>query len=282
MADRGGRTRVVHRSHIGPLVIQRAFYPESAARPPDTLPAPMTSTAGAIPMSEPCHLYLIHPPGGLASGDTVELNAVIDTGAHALLTTPAAGKFYRRGSAGMARLNQHFQVTGGTLEWLPQGNIFYPDAAAELSSVIRLCGESRFVGWEIGCFGRPASDLTLGSGEIRQRLELWLDEKPLLLERLSIGAASLSARWGLQNHSSMGTWIGFPAGPSQLSAARAVVAVASCAGVGVACTLVDNVLICRALASRADHLKRTFVALWCALRPEFTGRQAVAPRVWAT
>jgi len=47
-------------------------------------------------LSEPCHVYIIHPPGGLASGDGLELCANGRIAARtALLTTPAAGKFYR-------------------------------------------------------------------------------------------------------------------------------------------------------------------------------------------
>jgi urease accessory protein len=254
-----GRTRITHRRHTGPLLVQRAFYPEG----------------------EPCHVYILHPPGGLVSGDALELRASVGRGAHALLTTPAAGKFYRRGAAGAARLVQTLRADGGVLEWLPQENIFYPDAHVHLSSIVRLSAGARFIGWEIGCFGLPASGLTLGSGEVRQGFELWLEDRPLLLERLTIGPAALAARWGLAGHPATGTWLGFPAGAAELKTARAVTGT-GCTGSAVACTLVDEVLVCRALAERTDHLKQSFVALWQALRPLFTGRQAVPPRVWAT
>ena len=47
---REDKTYVSHRKHLGPLVIQKPFYPEG----------------------EVCHVYLIHPPGGIVGGD--ELN----------------------------------------------------------------------------------------------------------------------------------------------------------------------------------------------------------------
>jgi urease accessory protein len=256
--------------------VQRAFYPEGAS--PGTVSA-AAATAAAV-TGEPCHVYILHPPGGVASGDALELRASVGRRAHALLTTPAAGKFYRRGAAGVARLTQTLQADG-VLEWLPQENIFYPGTDAELSSVIQLAVGARFIGWEIGCFGLPANGLTLGSGAVRQCFELWLEHRPLLLERLTIGAASLSARWGLAGHSAIGTWVAFPAGAAELTAARATIGT-GCAGSTIACTLVDEVLVCRVLGSRADHLKQIFVALWRALRPAFTGREAVPPRVWAT
>src|SRR5689334_17836187 len=72
-ARSGVRTVLARRSHVGPLVVQRPFYPEG----------------------EVCHVYLVHPPGGVVGGDTLELRARVRDGAHALVTTPAATKFYR-------------------------------------------------------------------------------------------------------------------------------------------------------------------------------------------
>ena len=63
-----GRTVLAHRRHVGPLVVQRPFYPE-----------------GGI-----CHVYLLHPPGGVVGGDTLELQVQADADSHALITTPAA------------------------------------------------------------------------------------------------------------------------------------------------------------------------------------------------
>jgi urease accessory protein len=276
-----GVTRIAHRRHCGPLVVQRAFHPEGA----------------------PCHVYVIHPPGGLASGDRVALVAAVAPAAHALLTTPAAGKFYRRGAAGAAHLSQTLEVHAGMLEWLPQENIYYPQAAAEVATIVQLSGDARFIGWEIGCFGLPANGLGLDSGSVRQRFELWRDGRPLLLERLTVGSESLAARWGLGGHPAAGTFIAYPAGPDELAAVRAAASAATaaaattatpttaaaaaaagpgCAASALACTLVDGVLICRGVAPRADRLKQAFVSLWCAVRPAIAGREAVSPRIWAT
>src|ERR1700688_3398798 len=276
-----GRTRVTHRRHSGPLLVQRAFYPERDSLLQAT-PADARAPAFA---SEPCHLYIIHPPGGVAGGDDLELTAEVGSGAHALLTTPAAGKFYRRGAAGAARLVQNLRVDDGTLEWLPQENIFYPDAAVELSSIVRLSAGARFIGWEIGCLGLPARGESLQSGEPRQCFELWRDDRPLLLERLTIGQACLSAPWGMAGHTALGTWISYPAAATELETARASTGGSSAtysSGMTVACTLVDDVLICRARAMRADQIKQVFIALWRAVRPAFIGREAVPPRIWAT
>jgi len=49
-------------------VVQRPFFPEGQAV---------------------CHAYILHPPGGIVPGDALGLDMEIETGAHALMTTPA-------------------------------------------------------------------------------------------------------------------------------------------------------------------------------------------------
>jgi urease accessory protein len=272
---RGARTCLTSRAHVGPLLVQRPFYPEGPA-------------AGcAAGTAEPCHVYVIHPPGGIASGDDLRLDVDVRAGGHALLTTPAAAKFYRRGSAGLARVKQALRIESGALEWLPQESIFYPDAAAELLTTVRLPeppATAAFIGWEMGCLGLPASAQDLGQGSLQLRLELWRGHRPLLLERLNISQQSLAARWGLRTHVAFGTALAWPAGNTELETARATIAreQGDCAELLLACTLIDGVLICRATARRTDRLKQAFVNWWQALRPAILAREAVIPRIWST
>jgi len=254
-------TLLARRRHFGPLLVQRAFYPE----PP---PA--------------CHVYIIHPPGGVVSGDELELDVDVKAHAHAVLTSPAAGKFYRRSQGSVARLSQMLRVDSGVLEWLPQENIFYPEAAAELRTIVQLSPTARFIGWEISCLGLPASRQSLGDGTVRQSFELWCGETPLLIERQRLERACLDARWGLAGHTSLGTWIAYPADSSHLQKARSAVSMMDCADLTLACTLVDGMLICRAYAARSDRLKRRFTELWTELRPSLLGRPAAPPRIWTT
>jgi urease accessory protein len=269
------RTQITRREHSGPLLVQRAFYPEAPAGP--------DAPAGRPHTAQPCHVYVIHPPGGVASGDALQLEVEVCAGAHALLTTPAAGKFYRRGPGGVARVIQGLAVDGGVLEWLPQENIFYPDAAVELRTVVKLSGAARFIGWEIGCLGLPASARGLEQGALRLHFELWRQGQPQLLERLHVSRESLGPRWGLAGHVALGTALLCPAGPPELALALArASAAANCAELMLACTLVDEVLVCRATARRTDTLKKAFERWWQAIRPAALARQAVTPRIWST
>lgn len=253
--SREGNTVLTGWRHIGPLVVQRPFYPEAGA----------------------CHVYVVHPPGGIVAGDELSLNAQVEPDAHALITTPAAGKFYRS-EGSTARLMQEFTVQGGRLEWLPQESIYYPEAVAEVSTHVHLHGSARFVGWEIGCFGLTARDEPFRAGQLRQSLELRVDNELVLCERQLVNSEVIETRWGTGGNASVGTLLAFPAGERDLHAARSV----EQEDVLLSCTLVDGSMICRATAPRADRLRRTFVAVWTAIRPLLVGRAAVPPRVWAT
>lgn len=253
--NRAGKTVLAGRRHFGPLVVQRPFYPESGT----------------------CHVYVVHPPGGIVAGDELSLNAKLEPDAHALITTSAAGKFYRsQGST--ARLTQEFMVQGGFLEWLPQENIYFPRACAEVGTYVYLNGAARFVGWEISCFGLTARAESFGSGQLHQSLELRVDGELVLCEHQRVIRDVIEARWGTAGNACVGTLLAFPSVPRDLYAARAV----EQDDVMLSCTLVDGSMVCRAVAPRADRLRRTFVAVWSAIRPLMIGREAIAPRIWAT
>lgn len=246
------RTCIVERQHRGPLLVQRPFYPEG----------------------DVCHAYIIHPPGGVVGGDELQLQVEARNQAHAVLTTPAAAKFYRSDGR-TARQDQILHADDATLEWLPQESIFYPQANVRTTTRIELRSHARFIGWEIACLGLPARQQPFDAGELRLHLELWVDGSPLLIDRLRISGASRS---GLGGHEAIGTLLAYPATRTMVDAVRNV----QQAGVEVGVTLVDRVLVCRALAAQGEPIKRTFIESWRTLRPQLLDRPAVLPRIWAT
>lgn len=257
-ATQGTRTVLTHRKHIGPLLVQRPFYPEG----------------------DVCHVYLIHPPGGIAGGDHLQLQAQLDAGAHTLITTPAATKFYRAAPGRISVLRQHVTVRNATLEWLPQETIYFNQAQARTLTRIDLDAGSRCISWEINCYGRRAGDEPFVAGTVRQALELWLSGKPLLLDHLHVdgGSAMQQAAWGLQGNSVLGTLIAYPATPDDVQAVRALELDAS----KLSCTLVDGMLLCRCLCDDSAAAKRLLLDVWQCLRPRVLQREAVLPRIWAT
>lgn len=256
-ARRGAHTYLAHRQHTGPLLVQRTFHPE-----PDT-----------------CHAYIIHPPGGVVGGDQLRLQVDVDEGAHALLTTPAAAKFYRS-EGKVAQQTQTITVDRGIVEWLPQETIFYRDAIVRSETRVRLSPGAKFIGWEIPCLGLPARNEPFDSGDLRLHLELWLDNVPLLIDRLRILGTSeaRTASWGLAGHEAIGTLLAYPADRRLVELARSTIAEFA----EFAVTLVDNVLVCRCVSNQAEPVRKVFIKLWQALRPSLLKCPAVLPRIWAT
>jgi len=270
-APQFGRTRLVERHHHGPLVVQRPFYPEG----------------------DPCHVYLVHPPGGVVGGDELRIDVQVDEGAHALITTPAATKFYRC-EGRVSSQTQELRATGATLEWLPQENIFFRGADARTATRVHVDDGSRFIGWEINCLGLSARGEHFDAGQLRLDLELWKStnshrlvalgstpiSNPVFVDRLRLtgDSAARGAHWGLSGFEAVGTLIATPATRAQLAAVRELVAPHSYAGV----SLVDGVLVVRALAAQAEAVRNLFIAAWQLLRPAIIGRAAVLPRIWST
>jgi urease accessory protein len=265
----GTRTRLAHRSHRGPLVIQRPFYPEG----------------------DPCHVYLVHPPGGVVGGDGLRVDVEVEAGAHALITTPAATKFYRSPQRASSQL-QEARLNDATLEWLPQENIFYPGAETHTATRVHVDANSKFIGWEIACLGLPAREQAFDVGTLRLDLELWksgaavplqsneLRTRPVFIDRLRLAGQSeaRTAAWGLAGFETVGTLLATPASSADVEAIRALLADRANAAV----TLVDGVLVLRALDAQGETLRKLFIAAWQLLRPRLLGRDAVPPRIWAT
>ncbi|HEY0680772.1 MAG TPA: urease accessory protein UreD [Steroidobacter sp.] len=251
-AGRAGRTCLTERQHHGPLLVQRPFYPEGNV----------------------CHAYIVHPPGGVVGGDELTLQVHLRDAAHALLTTPAAAKFYRSDGR-TARQEQILRANDSALEWLPQESIFYPQAKVRSTTRIELTSGAKFIGWEIACLGLPARKQPFDAGELHLHLELWADHAPLLIDRLRICP---EGRWGLDGHEAIGTMLAYPATRPMVDAVREL----EQAGVEMGVTLVDKVLVCRALAAQGEPIKRAFIERWQTLRPQLLDRPAVPPRIWAT
>lgn len=251
-----GKTVLAHRRHIGPLTVQRPFYPEG----------------------DVCHIYVLHPPGGVVAGDclTIVVNAGPDSAA--LVTTPAAGKFYRSDGK-LARQQVILTVAGGaSLEWLPQETIIYEGARVEADVRLVLAVGACFIGWEILALGRPAANEGFTTGEAGLNWQIFRAGELFYRERLKLDAEAFAANWGLNGQSACGTLFACPAGAAQLAAVQELIG--ESAGRGV--TLIDDMLICRALDARADRLRDFFQQVWRVLRPDVVKREACAPRIWAT
>ena len=255
-ADRVNKTYLVQRDHQGPLTVQRPFYPEG----------------------DVCHVYILHPPGGIVGGDHLTIGISAEANSHALITTPAAGKFYR--SDGLwAHQKVNINVAeDAVVEWLPQETIIYQGAHLKSTIQINLAASARFIGWEILSLGRPASNESFDFGLVDLNWQIHCEQRPLFMERLRLDAEAFTARWGLQGFSAFGTFVAKSASKDSLTTVQNLIENQPCRGV----TLIDDILICRALDSRSDRLRTFFEHVWAVIRPELVQRQISTPRIWLT
>jgi urease accessory protein len=257
---REGRTLLAKRRHDGPLVVQKPLYPEGDAV---------------------CHVIVVHPPAGIAGGDELEIGARAAEGAHALLTTPGAARWYRTaGPWASQRLDLEI-ADGACLEWLPQETIVYDGALADIRTEVRLAGGARFIGWEILCFGRTGSGERFGRGACALETLVWRDGKLLRLERGRIegGAALLDSPAGLAGQPVCGALLAVAPDLEPLLARCREAKPESGEG---AVSLLPGVLVARYLGASSEAAKRYFTQLWRVLRPAVARIEARKPRIWTT
>lgn len=266
-ALREGSTRLIGNKHSGPLRVQRAFYPES---------------------KDCCHVYLLHPPGGLVIGDVLQISVDVQPSACALLTTPSAGKIY--GAKGASELQQqriHFSVAEhASLEWLPQETIVFNSANGVLQTRVDLCGNARYCGWDIVRLGRVASGESFEQGRCVQNLEIFRDSKPLFIERNVIDAGATLHRsvCGLQSRNTLGSLV------ATVDMARDFTDdlcaeldnLSGDSGAYWGLTQKEHLFIARYLGDDVALCRKGFELIWRAVRPNFNQRKPVPPRIWAT
>ncbi|HWP19100.1 MAG TPA: urease accessory protein UreD [Burkholderiaceae bacterium] len=262
-----GRT-VAHDRHEGPLRVLQTLYPEG---------------------DKVAHHVLVHPPGGIVGGDELDVCLDLAEGAHALVTTPGATRFYR--SAGpvatqrvVARL-----APQARLEWLPLETLVYDAARARNDLRFELAPGAQMIGWDVLALGLPASGQPFRQGRYEQQIELpdlWVErslldvEDPLTHRRLASplgwdGRAVLATMWF--------------ASAAPLEAAARQILLEGARGALAASPLVTRagatspdgrVVVLRLLAERTEPAFAVLQTVWASWRETVWHLPAVAPRIW--
>lgn len=261
----GARTVLCDNRHVGPLRVQKALYPEGDAV---------------------CQTLLLHPPSGIAGGDQLRIAATLDATAHAQLTTPGAGKWYRSAGAEASQQIDFSVADGAVLEWLPQESIVFDGARARMATRVTLAADSRYIGWDILCLGRAAAGERFTHGRVNLFCRIERAGQPLWLERggFAGGDAMLASPAGWAGASVCGTLLcSFPELPQQAADLLATCrAVAPADGAAHALTAPPGLLLARYLGANSEAARLWFTELWKILRPACCGRPAVIPRIWHT
>lgn len=143
--------------HQGPLRVLKSLYPEG---------------------DQICHNVLVHPPGGLVGGDTLDIQVTVASGAHGLVSTPGATRFYKSGGHPALQQVVAHVADQARLEWLPLEAIAYNDCQATNRAVFHLAPSAELMTWDVTALGLPSSELAFTQGHFQQHLEIpgvWLE-----------------------------------------------------------------------------------------------------------
>jgi urease accessory protein len=258
----GNRTALARRRHAGPLRVQKPLYPEGPGV---------------------CHTIIVHPPGGIAGGDHLDIFLDASANANVLVTTPGAAKWYKaNGRPAMQEVRLEI-APGAMVEWLPQETIVFDGASARLKTVIELAPDARYLGWEIVVLGRRASGEQFAAGCVRQETTLFSEGREIFAERSRIegGDPLLDSPVGLAGCHVIGTLIAAGAVcPDEVIGRCREIAPAD--GARHALTRLPGAIVGRYLGSSPQSARAFFLALWQQLRPWLALREAVVPRIWNT
>jgi urease accessory protein len=243
------RTTLYRRRHLGPLRVQKPLYPEGP---------------------EICHVVVIHPPGGLADRDDLSIRLTLEQGAHSVLTTPGATKWYKAKEGSTLRVTIVLQ-RGAVLEWLPNENIYFAGASARTTLRIELAAEAVACGWDINMLGRIASGESWETGVLRAATEFIRDDGSLIWSErtlLQAGSELISAPQGLGCYPIFGTlWcVGGKSQPDVIVTLAAALPFTSALRAG----------------RQIEPVRSLMIDCWSRVRPMVVGRNAQALRLWST
>jgi urease accessory protein len=258
---------VARHEHSGPLRVLQSLYPEGSAV---------------------CHNVLVHPPGGLVGGDTLNIAVSAGDKAHGLITTPGATRFYRsEGELAVQRTTLNL-ASGSRLEWLPLEAICYKNCQAENHLTLNVAPGAEMMGWDVTALGLPLAGQPFDSGSFLQHIEV----PGVWLERGRIHAADhrlMNSPLGLAGHRCLaslffvsGTKLERGRRASALDLARSIIASHSLYTTAGATSPNGQVVVVRVLAPLVEPAMHLLRALWTAWRQHFWLVSQSTPRIWST
>ena len=259
-----GSTRLSSFKHEGPLRVQRPFLQDDGS----------------------CHIYLIHPPGGVVGGDSLLVHFEGHEKTNTVITSSAASKFYScEGGLPDQKVSQDFKIgKGSLLEWVPQENIFFEGAKTNLTNNITLFGESCFLGWEIMVLGRKGSDKKRFAGALRSSTNIVKDGCLIHRDFFEYSPKMDSSSWGLQGKHVLGSLIATSGYIEDDGFSRLVSAVlAKIEGDSFGGTKKKGLFLLRYLGSSVEECKHGFWVAREALHQNgalMLGCDGERPRIW--
>lgn len=263
-----GRTVLRERAHYGPMLVQRALYPEGP---------------------QVCHVAILHPPSGIAGGDALEIprrrgrrrpRGAYHARRHALVQVERppglAGRAFARGSGRPARL--------AALE-----SIFFEEADALARNRIQLESGAAAIGWDLIQLGRVNQSGHWSQGRLHTATELYVDGRLLWVDQGLVGAQDdvrrqVSGLAGFPVHAAL--WSFGPRLDAEQNEELAGLMPWSDTLRGAATTMpydaTQSLCLVRCLGVHMEDVRAVMTDAWAYLRPRVLDTPAVVPRLWAT
>ena len=269
-------TQLIKTKRCGPLTIQKAFYPEGR---------------------DCAHLYLLHPPAGIVSGDELRVSIDVQKNAHTLVTTPGANRFYRArtdlsiGDPKQTQITQISLEADTKCEHFPLETIVYNRANGVNKVEVRLRENSVYCGWDMTCLGLPSSNENFTAGRFSQLNTLYRDDILIYHDRVLIEPENNIQHHaaGLAGNTVFGTFLAYAPSDqvndeqrTQLIEQLREVVEKHSAGSLISITDIRQLLVMRYLGQQAHQCKNLFIELWKLVRPLYIEKQGVQPRIWFT
>jgi urease accessory protein len=149
----------------------------------------------------------VNTAGGVAGGDSFDIDIAASQGSRLTLTTAAAEKIYRA-PGGAAQLNIALKVAAGAhLGWLPQETILFDRARVHRSFDVDLDDAASLLLCEIVVFGRTAMGERMEQGEFVDRWRLRRGGKLVFAETVRLDG-NIGAKLGRSAFANGGAAIG--------------------------------------------------------------------------
>lgn len=217
--------------------------------------------------------------GGLAGGDRLRLQIVVDSGAALSVTSQAAERVYR--SNGMDCIVD-VNITIGAdawLDWAPRATILFDGARLRRRTTISIAPGGRLLACEGFTFGRLARGESFTSGLLFDRWRIDRGGRPLWIDslRLDDPRSALAAPAAFDGSRALATALYVAEDAEQyLDAARELLN-GSQARAGA--TVVNDVLVARFLGREPDQVHRDLSRYLAALRQRVGPYSANLPRI---
>lgn len=283
---RSGQTIPTVRRHFGPLRVLKGYRQSGA---------------------DCWEQVLVHPPGGIAGSDQLDIRVFASKAAQVLMTTPGASKWYRRAEriaepvptephAGALQTVSIRVTAGSGFEWLPLENIFYDGAVARLDTHFEVAPDAALIAGDVFCLGRPASNAPFEVGCIGMHTRVTRNNRPLFIERTKLtgGSRAFGSPAGLNGHPCFGSLIVVPEQAKDQKDQDNPEGILSelCDRVRkalgeqviqgeVAVTALPQVVLVRWRGPSAEAGWHALRTAWQIVRKPILGREAQEPRIWA-